>query len=178
MRIWFPLISSGTTVLLLACAPPNHSRDPLPREQRTCEAQAGQSAPWQLVRGTGFTICLPLQWRRGTRTSLLGNSTGWKGPEGSLYWRSGPFGEDTGSERDPVIGDATFGPDYSGEPFERTVLAGREAHVIARSDGLTTFVEWRGLQLWARATTRESRALMQVVVRSLRFTDSSSPNLP
>ena len=176
MRVW-PLILAGSAGLLLGCTPPNHAPDPLAVDQRTCAAQAEGLGTWQVVRGTGFTICLPPQWRRESRSSLFGKSTGWKGPEGSLYWQSGPFGEDTGSERDPVIGDATFGPDYSGEPFERTVLAGREAHVIVQNDGLTRYVEWRGLQLWARAASQESLNLMQVVVRSLRFTDSASHTL-
>ena len=141
-------------------------------------AQTSVSLPpdssWQALHGSGFTISLPSSWRPAAGSFLFGKSNRWTGPEGAITWTAGPFGERLNPEDEPRIYDATFGSDFGGPRFEREIIGGREAHVI-RGQGskiLTTYVEWRGLQLRANAKKLEQMPLIWVILQSVRFPES------
>ena len=174
MRGRFILCVVAVPLPLADCAPRSPSLVTASPFAPTCASDVELWPGWRVVRGPGFTICLPSAWQPAGRSGLFGKTNRWAGSEGDIVWNSGPFGEYSNSQNDPGIGNATFGLDYGGPSFEREVIGGREAHVIGRqsSEGKHLFVEWRGLRLHVNAVQHEHVALIQRILHSVRFVES------
>jgi hypothetical protein len=54
--------------------------------------EAARGAPWRLVRGEGFTFCVPTTWRAGARRTSAGvDAHIWRGGQGSITWGTGTY---------------------------------------------------------------------------------------
>lgn len=122
--------------------------------------------------GPGFTLCIPPTWKRRNDGAVFGKLSGWSGPEGSIFWRAGPFGESFSERGDLTDAEGTFGRDYSGPPFQQRVLGGRLAHVLGDSVGsLRVSVEWLGLRMWVTAAEPQHLPRMWQLLSGIQFDD-------
>lgn len=54
--------------------------------------EATRGAPWRLVRGEGFTFCVPATWRARARPTSAGvDARIWWGGQGSVTWGTGTY---------------------------------------------------------------------------------------
>ncbi|HEX2095331.1 MAG TPA: hypothetical protein VHG28_23245 [Longimicrobiaceae bacterium] len=131
-------------------------------------------APWRLVRGDGFTFCVPPSWRpAGPVPSPGADAQVWRGGDGTLHWSPGPLRTSTRTvtvmrrEGDPL-------PRSETRRFSE-VIDGSPAELWSNRYGEKRFTgaEWtrpRPVHFTGESESAATAALQLDVYRTVRFT--------
>ena len=143
-----------------------------------CSVELPESAtePWRVVRGRGFTFCVPASWRAvGHPTRQDVDARTWRGGGGSITWGTGEYRPQQIATETVIVraGDPLPAPSGSVRRFNE-VIDGRSAKMWDnefRGRHYTGAV-WTtpAVYMEGEASAQHSARLQLAVFRTVRFT--------
>ena len=130
---------------------------------------------WKEVRATGFTFCVPANWRPSGRARGGVDAGTWRGGSGSITWGVGAYRPQEVVTRVVVVGDGSPDPGPPGQVRRfPEVIGGAAADLWDNQfDGKHyTGAEWRSRSAYISGDSRDGgTANLQLrVYRTVRFT--------
>lgn len=158
-------------LLLAGCAAAPAPRGPVPAPCPADDVPPGRVGEWRLVRGEGFTFCVPARWRpAGEAPSPGADPAAWSGDGGTVAWGVGAYRP---PQRGVVVVEERPGAPAEMRRFSESV-GGASADLWDDRVGNRHFTgaQWarpRAVHLSGEARDARAAALQLDVYRTVRF---------